>query len=121
MSQGVCGIRLTFDPVTRSFVPVGKGLKRFVGQFIPPIPAAWFQVALRLPRKALAVGMIIRREAAMSRQASFALTGPMVKKWGIGPDTKLRALRALEAAGLIKLQIKPRHNPIVTIIEIEER
>jgi DNA-binding transcriptional ArsR family regulator len=40
----------------------------------------------------------------------------MLQEWGVQPDAKSRALRALERAGLIRVERQGKRSPKVTLI-----
>lgn len=113
-------IRLVHDPKTRSFIrPEDAKPHRQRRPFIPAVPKPWFEAAADLPGKALAVGLIIRLEAALRQSQTITLTGAMTKGIDLPPSSRRRALASLEAAGLIRVDRQPRHNPVVTILERE--
>ena len=51
------------------------------------------------------------------RQAdTFTVSNLMLQEWGIKPDAKSRALRALERAGLITVERRGKRSPHVALI-----
>ena len=47
---------------------------------------------------------------------TFIVSNLMVRDWSIEPDAKRRGLRALEMAGLIRVQRRGKRSPLVTIV-----
>jgi DNA-binding transcriptional ArsR family regulator len=47
---------------------------------------------------------------------TFIVSNLMVQGWGIQPDAKSRALRALEKAGLIRIERCGKRSPRVTLV-----
>jgi hypothetical protein len=111
------GIRLVWNAELRRHLPEERVPPRHRGQFIPPIPAEWFKAALRLPGEALAVGAIIRFEAAKRHSKQVKFTGQMTEGFGVHRLARMRALNALEAAGLIRMERRRGRSPEITIIE----
>jgi hypothetical protein len=112
-------IRLVWDAELGKHV-LKEGARAFRrGQFIPPIPAEWFNAAGRLPGKALIVAGVIRFEAAKRHSTQVKLTGRMTESFGIRPTTRHRALAALAAAGLIRIERRFGPSPMIRIIERE--
>jgi DNA-binding MarR family transcriptional regulator len=54
-----------------------------------------------LPGKALQVALAIRYRCAVERTRTVKLASALLRKFGLERDAKARALRQLEAAGLI--------------------
>src|SRR5215510_8498654 len=74
--------------------------RRKAGQYIPPVPLAWFDRACVLDGKALAVGMILWRLARVKKTKSVVLSNAALKRHGLGRWIKYSALQALEQDGL---------------------
>jgi hypothetical protein len=47
---------------------------------------------------------------------TFIVSNLMLRDWGIQPDAKQRALRALEKAGLIRVERRGKRSPRVTLV-----
>ena len=91
-----------------------------LGQFLRgPIPLDWLTRAAHLPGKSpLAVALAIRFESGRQRDsATVKVTNPLVAKFGVSRKAKYSALAALEGAGLIVLDRRPKRSPLATIIE----
>jgi hypothetical protein len=52
----------------------------------------------------------------LRRSNSFTVSNLMLQEWGIQPDAKTRTLRALEKAGLIRVERRGKRSPLVTLI-----
>ena len=99
-------------------------------QFIRgPLPLKWFQKASTISRTAAVVGMIIWRIAYQrklwghdsQRRTSGAIkvTNQNCMQWGVCGNSKNAALRLMEEAGLIRLDLKRGRSPVVKIIDNE--
>jgi len=110
-------IRLVWDAERGKHVPEEKARAFRQGQFIPPISAEWYNRAARLPGKAVIVATVIRFEAAKRHSTQVKLTGRMTESFGIRQMARLRALAALEAAGLIRVERRFGSSPVISIIE----
>ena len=94
-----------------------------------PLPLKWFQKASTVSRTAGVVGMIIWRIAYQKklwghnsqRRTSWPMkvTTQTCMKWGVCGNSKNTALRLMEKAGLIRLDLKRGRSPIVQIIDNE--
>ena len=94
-----------------------------------PLPLNWLQRASTISRTACVVGLIIWRIAYLKklwghsnqRQISGAikLTTQTCMKWGVCGNSKNTALRLMEKAGLIRLELKRGRSPVVQIIDAE--
>jgi DNA-binding transcriptional ArsR family regulator len=81
-----------------------------------PIDVSWVCQASRLGVKALLVGLALWHLKGLRRDNSFLVSNLMLQEWGIQPDAKTRALRALEKAGLITIDRRGKRSPRVTLI-----
>ena len=94
-----------------------------------PLPLKWFQKASTISRTAGVVGMIIWRIAYQKKlwgydsqrmtSGSIKVTNQTCLKWGVCGNSKNTALRLMEAAGLIRLDLKRGRSPVVMIIDNE--
>jgi hypothetical protein len=90
------------------------------GTFIRgPLPLSWWSRACALRGTSpLAVSLAIWFLAGLKgRKDQLMLPTPMSERFHIDRSAKLRGLKALEKAGLIRVQRRGNKNPIVTIIE----
>ena len=66
-------------------------------------------------QKAMVWAWLIHR--AWKRQSrSITVPNAELAKFGVKPDAKARALRQLEAVGLIEIDRRPRKTPLVTLL-----
>jgi hypothetical protein len=89
------------------------------GRFLKgPVPWHWLRHAMMLRGKALAVGLILWREAGCqkSRTVYFSLAHAAAE--GIPTTTARRAIRALERAGLVTICRKPGHGLEVMLCDL---
>ena len=94
-----------------------------------PLPLKWFQKASTISRTAAVVGLIIWRIAYQSKlwgydsqrrtSGHIKVTNQTCMKWGICGNSKNTALRLMEKAGLIRLDLKRGRSPVVKIIDNE--
>jgi hypothetical protein len=66
-----------------------------------PFPGREIGIAARLPGKALIVWMCVHHQCRLRRKEEVTLPATLLDKVGVRQMAKLRALRYLEAAGLI--------------------
>jgi hypothetical protein len=85
-----------------------------------PIPWAWIARAAGLPGKALAVGLVLWREAGCRRARTVPLRLSAAAALGMHRDTAKRGLRALERAKLVTICRRPGRCPDVTILAAGE-
>nr|AHZ45652.1 hypothetical protein [uncultured bacterium] len=91
------------------------------GEFLRgPVPLSWLGRAFVLPGKnvvlvALAIWFEAGRRDSRER---LKLTSAILGRFGVTDrSAKYRALLALEEAGLIRVERRPRANPLVTILD----
>jgi hypothetical protein len=88
------------------------------GKFLKgPVPWPWLLRAMLLPGKALAVGLLLWREAGCQRTRAvhFCLTRAAAD--GIPTTTARRAIRHLEGAGLVRIRRRPGRGLDVIILD----
>ena len=101
------------DSMARTPIP-GKGPNE---QFLRgPIPLHWLTVACSLPGKSLQVSLAIWFKASLTKNGTVLLGNSLLARFGVQPDAKRRALKALEKAGLIKVVRRDNKNPQVTLL-----
>ena len=92
--------------------------QRRAGRFLKgPILMRDIAVAAKLPGKALAVYLAIRHRIDLTRSAAVKLPARLMFELGVGKDAKARALRQLEAAGLVIVERKRGRSPVITITQ----
>jgi DNA-binding transcriptional ArsR family regulator len=95
----------------------GRRASPISGKFIAgPIDVAWVVQASRLGVKALLVGLALWHIRGLRKCDTFTVSNLMLQEWGIQPDAKSRALRALEKAGLIKIERQGKRSPRVSLV-----
>jgi hypothetical protein len=80
----------------------------------------WWQRAWDIPgQMVLRVALVIRHLKGLNRgkRISFPFSNVEAARWGISRQNKHVCLNALEAAGLIVVQRKRGHAPVITVIE----
>ena len=77
-----------------------------------PIPWRWIELVGSLPGKALAVGLVLWREAGCRNERSVPLN---LSGLPIPRRTAQRALQALETAGLVSVLDRKGRPPLVTL------
>jgi hypothetical protein len=82
-----------------------------------PIPLWWLTIANRLGGCTTAVAMLLWFYDGIYEGQSFQLTWRLDDVTGISRQSRQKALKKLEAAGLIELNIRHGSYPIVMIIK----
>jgi hypothetical protein len=82
-----------------------------------PIPWPWISAAAALPGQALMVGLCLWRLAGATKTKTVFLGNADLAPLGIGRAAKSRALRALEARGLISVDHKQGRFPRITLFD----
>jgi DNA-binding transcriptional ArsR family regulator len=95
---------------------------RIKGEFLKgPIPLKWLSGAAGLGGKApLAVALALCFESGRKRSQVVTLTSAILRRFSVNRKAKYRGLEALEDAGLICVERRPKKNPIVTILDGRE-
>jgi DNA-binding MarR family transcriptional regulator len=107
---------LVWDKERRKFVPADRQ-KSLLAKFLKgPIPWSWIEKACRLSGKSLAVGLCLWRLAGATKSKTIKLSNSEVAALGIDRHAKTRALKQLEAAGLIEVIHHRGRFPRVTIL-----
>jgi DNA-binding transcriptional ArsR family regulator len=112
-------LRLSPDGVKRSQGGARRGRRAspIRGKFIAgPIDVSWVVRAKRLGATALLVGLALWHLKKLRQADTFTVSNLMLQEWGIQPDAKSRALRALERAGLIRVERRGKRSPRVTLV-----
>jgi DNA-binding transcriptional ArsR family regulator len=91
------------------------------GAFIKgPLQVQWLLQARLLGVTALSVGLCLWYLRGLRGTDSVVLSNITVREWGVSPDAKARALRALEKAGLVTIERRGKRSPLVTILTLQE-
>lgn len=95
----------------------GRRVSPVRGKFIAgPLDAVWLSQARKLGATALWVGLVLWFLRGLKKSDTFVVSNLILQEWGVQPDTKSRALRRLEKAGLVTLERRGKRSPRVTII-----
>jgi hypothetical protein len=99
--------------------PRSSSKPRIKGEFLKgPIPLKWLSGAAGLGGKApLAVALALCFESGRKRSQVVTLTSAILRRFSVNRKAKYRGLEALEEAGLIRAERRPKKNPIVTILD----
>ncbi len=90
------------DPLTEKRITKKQ---RQRGRFIKgPIPLSWIHKASILPGKALHVGMLIWHLVGLENSKTVKVKPTLCTQSGISRHSKYRALKALAASGLIRIE-----------------
>jgi len=85
--------------------------------FAGPISLDWLQKACRLGGKSLAMGVALVHEAKLKKCTEVRMNGKLLAGFGVTRHSGNRALKKLEAAGLIEFTISsPGKCKIVRLI-----
>lgn len=112
-------LRLNQDGVRRLQGGTRKGRRAspIRGKFIAgPVDVQWVVQASRLGVKALLVGLALWHLKKLRQADTFTVSNLMMREWGVQPDAKSRALRALERDGLIRVERRGKRSPHVTLV-----
>lgn len=82
-----------------------------------PLPLAWVQQACQLPGKTAQVALAIQYRCGLERSFVVTLTRSQVAAFGVERHAARRALKLLEAAGLIRYETRRGRSPRVTVAE----
>jgi hypothetical protein len=82
-----------------------------------PIPLHWLSQAAALSGKALAVGLALWFRSGIEKRRSVKLHPSTLTKLGVSRWSMYRALDALEAAGLVRVQRHRGRSPTVTVLD----
>jgi hypothetical protein len=86
--------------------------------YVRTIPLAWAMKSTALPGKSAAVGVLLWYLSGISKNPTITLSGVQLRRFGIQRLAGSRALKWLEAAGLVKVERSGNKSPRVTILEI---
>jgi hypothetical protein len=62
------------------------------------------------------VAIVVRYQAWKAKGSPFILSNELLAKYGVHRNTKYRALTELEAAGLIRVERRGKHAPVITLL-----
>src|SRR6516165_9117905 len=87
-------------------------------KYLPGMPWAPFLMAARLPGRALHVWVLAERQAKLRRQRVVTLPAALLAAAGVSPDAKVRALRHLQDAGLVRIEWGQGRTLRITLLDI---
>jgi DNA-binding MarR family transcriptional regulator len=105
--------KVRIDPNSRPRFRFPKGERFLKG----PIPMRWLNAAASLPGKTMNVAVCLWHLVGITGSHEVKLTGGTLADAGVKRHAAYRALKALEAAGLVQVQRHRGRCPIVTISE----
>ena len=89
------------------------------GRFLKgPVALEWLRTAGKLPGKALHVGVVIWYLSGLQSSRRLVLSQKEMLQFGVDRYARHRALRLLEAAGLVGVERAAGRLPVGTIIEV---
>ncbi len=74
-----------------------------------------------MPGKALAVFIALHHQTALTRRAAVKLPSALLVELGVDKDTKARAMRQLEAAGLISVRRQTGRSPLIELRSMDTK
>ena len=99
--------------------PVAKEVEPSKEWFVRgPFPGKQFEIAARLPGRALLVWELVHHQCWLRRNKEIAVTLPaeLCDRVGLKPDARLCALRHLEKAGLVTVTWEIGHSPRICLV-----
>jgi hypothetical protein len=91
------------------------------GHFVRgPVPVSWLAMASEGGKGAAKVGQAIWHLSGMNKKAlTVRLSNFVMQRWKVSRGQKTRAIKYLEAAGLISVERKGKCAPMVTILHAD--
>jgi hypothetical protein len=98
-------------------VKAGRKRERVQGLFIKgPVSMSWLDQAYKQGGPALYLGTCLWLLRGLRKSDTFVVSNVFLQEHGIKPDSKWRALRKLERAGLVRVERRGKRSPQVTIV-----
>jgi hypothetical protein len=86
-----------------------------------PIKVSWINAAARLGLQPLRVGLALQYLRCMRKRATVLFSQITANAFEIDAKNKYRGTKALEKAGLIRIEKRRRgSSPLITIVEVDE-
>ena len=85
-----------------------------------PIPLDWLARAAHLPGRSLHVAILLWYAAGLQKSPTVSLPNTLARRFGIERNTKYRALKWLERAGLVAVENNTGQAPRVTLLDPED-
>lgn len=96
-----------------------KPINRSYKNFIRPIPLQWMRRTTRLAGCAAQVSILLWYWSGVKRSLCVRTSRDAVSGFGISSWTLHRGLRALESAGLVKVERRRGCAPVVTLLVLD--
>jgi hypothetical protein len=110
---------LTTEPSPGSATTKRRPRLRQTERFLRgPVPWPWLRRAMRLPGKALAVGLILWLQGGITGRRTVTFCLARAEANGIPVTTARRAIRELERDGLVLIIRRPGHGLDVTLLDV---
>jgi len=111
--RAVAGDIAVFEVETAAVV---QARRRRARRFLKgPIPLDDLARAARLPGQALTVYLAVHHRMALTREKRVRLPHALMLEFGVTKDAKARALRQLEAAGLVRVERRTGRSAVITL------
>jgi hypothetical protein len=112
---------LRIDPADPAFRPKATPRKKKWERQFVKLPWAWLDRLGPMNVVAWRIATHLLYEHWRTGGKPIALSNVASAAAGVAPGTKWRGLKALEQAGLIRIERRPRKSPIVTLLLTECR
>jgi hypothetical protein len=89
-------------------------------QFLPALPERHFCRLLLLPGRAWAVYLVALLRSRLEHGKTVTLTTCSLRRFGLTRKDKHHALLHLEKAGLLLVERRGRHNPLITLLDVPD-
>jgi hypothetical protein len=109
--------RLYWDPEQQKYTTRRSRSPITTRRFVKgPLPLSWIAQAVQLPGKALHISLALWYVAGLQGSRRVAVTNQLAVDFGCDRFAKVRALRQLEKAGLVKLERYGHAAPRATLL-----
>ena len=116
-ASGPVEVRLTWCPTTSGYKPAAS---KGAGFIKGPLPLPWMQCAAQLPGKTLQVALALWYLAGLQKTRTVRLATKSLSLMGVSRDAKYDGLARLAQEGLVSVEQKPGHAPVVTLLVRDE-
>jgi hypothetical protein len=100
-------------------IETGATPRRHRANSFAQVPLGWAAAAAKATKTPRAmVWVLLQHMAWQNDRAAFSLSNAALAKYGVSREVKRRALAALEAAGLIRVERQHGRAPFVTLIDV---
>ncbi len=101
---------------TEVAVPLACVADREARHYIPPVPMPVFRRVCRLGSAGF-VYLLVWRRARVERNPTVTVSTALLERCGFSRNVKWRALRKLEAVGLVRVTTRAGKNPLATVLD----